>query len=291
MKLVNIALLSFASVAFLGLAAVGCGSSGSSSGTASDDTLGTSEAQLVTDDGDSSTTDDSLESGVDEPLSGATTDNPGAPGSGKTVEEVLAGVKANAAKFFLPVGCLTSTADGDKITHVFKGCTGPYGMKTFDGTITSTYAVAGDGKITITHAANGFTANGATISGERVVTYTDAGSVWTKTRTGNWSGATASGKTLSHDASFVTTYNTSTKCLTRDGSAQSTIGSRSFERTVNGYKRCGIGLGGCPEAGELTLSTTKSSTTTTLKIDFEGGVKYSVTRPNGRVIQRLLVCI
>ena len=290
MKLVNLALVSFASMAFLGLVSVGCGSSDSSSDTASADTLATNESQLVTDDDDSSTTDDSLESGVDEPLSGATTMIPGAPGAGKTVEEVIAKVKANAASFFLPAGCLTSTVDGGTVTHVFKDCTGPYGMKKFNGTITSTYAVAGDGKITVTHAADGFTANGATITGQRVVTYTDAGSIWTKTRSGQWSGSTASGKALTHDASFVTTYDTSTKCLTRDGSAQSTVGGRSFERTVDGYKRCGIGLGGCPDPGELTLSTTKSATTLTLKIDFEGGTKYSVTRPSGRVVQRLLVC-
>lgn len=285
MKLVNIA---FASITFLGLAAVGCSSSDDDASNTGD--LATNESQLVTDDSDAANIDDDLESAVDEPLSGATTTNPGAPAEGKTAAEIIAIVKENAAKFFLPAGCLTSTQTGDSITHVFKECTGPYGLKTFTGTISSEYSVAGDGKITVKHAANGFTANGASISGERVVTYTQAGSVWTKTRDGQWTGKTPAGKDVSHDASFVTTYDSSTKCLTRDGSAQSTVGGRSFERTVDGYKRCGIGRFGCPESGELTLSATKSAETLTVKVTFEGGTKYSVTRPNGRVVQRRLVC-
>lgn len=286
MKLVNIA---FASITLLGLTAVvGCSSSDDASSGAGD--LATNESQLVTDDSDAANVDDDLESAVDEPLSGAATTNPGAPAEGKTAAEIIAIVKENAAKFFLPASCLTSTTAGDTITHVFKDCTGPYGLKTFNGTITSEYAVAGDGKITIKHTANGFTANGASISGERVVTYTKAGSVWTKTRNGSWTGTTPGGKAVSHDASFVTTYDASSKCLTRDGSAQSTVGGRSFERTIDGYERCGIGRFGCPTGGEITLSSTKSSETVTVKISFEGGTKYNVTRPNGRVVERRLVC-
>ena len=287
MKLVNIA---FASITFLGLTAVvGCNSDDADTGSGAGD-LATNESQLVTDDSDAANIDDDLESAIDEPLSGAATTTPGAPAEGKTAAEIIAIVKASAAKFFLPAGCLASTESGDTVTHVFRECTGPYGLKTFTGTITSTYAIAGDGKITIKHTANGFTANGASISGERVVTYTKAGSVWTKTRNGTWTGTTPGGKDVSHDASFVTTYDTSSKCLTRDGSAQSTVGGRSFSRTVDGYERCGIGRFGCPERGELTLSATKNAETLTVKISFEGGTKYSVTRPNGRVVERRLVC-
>lgn len=287
MKLVNIA---FASITFLTLtAAAGCSSSDDVSSSDTGD-LATNESQLVTDDSDAANVDDDLESAIDEPLSGARTDDPGAPANARTAAEIIAIVKEKAAAFFQPAGCLTSTANGATITHVFEACSGPYGLKTFTGTISSEYAVAGDGTITIKHAASGFTANGATFSGSRVVTYALAGTTWTKTRTGSWTGKTPAGKDVSHDASFVTTYDTSSKCLTRDGSAQSTVGGRSFERTVDGYERCGIGRFGCPESGELTLSTTKRAQTVTVKLTFEGGTRYSVTRPNGRVVERRLVC-
>ncbi len=142
----------------------------------------------------------------------------------------------------------------------------------------------------ITHEANGFTANGATITGSRVVVYTRAGTVITKARTGNWSGTTAKSKPITHQANFVTTYDVATKCITRDGSAQTTIGGRSYERSIDGFKRCGIGRGGCPVSGTITLSRTKSDDTLSLSIEFLGGQSYNVTRPNGREVTRTLVC-
>ena len=103
------------------------------------------------------------------------------------------------------------------------------------------------------------------------------------------SGTTAKGKDITHQANFKTTYDTAAKCLTRDGSAETTIGGRSYERVIDGYKRCGIGDLGCPESGTITLSRTKTETLT-LTITFEGGTAYTVTRPNGKKIERNLIC-
>jgi hypothetical protein len=146
------------------------------------------------------------------------------------------------------------------------------------------------GKLTITHEADGFVANGATITGQRVVAYTRSGSRVTKTRIGRWSGTTAKGRPIEHEASFVTTYDAAKRCITRDGTARTTIGDRSFERTVDGYERCGIGRGGCPEGGSVTLTRTKAGEPLSLSIAFLGGARYQVTRPNGQQATRLLLC-
>lgn len=284
MKLANLALVS---VTVLGLLAVGCrrDDDADDGGGA----LGTAESQLIEDETEARDTDDDLEAAVDEPLSGGTEADPGTPADGASDDEVLEKVRTNAGKFFKPAGCLVSTREGNKITHVFTGCSGPYGLANFNGTITSTY-VRETGTLTITHEASGFSANGASISGTRMVVYTRNGSVITKTRTGSWTGTTKKGRPITHEASFVTTYDGATKCLTRDGSAQTTIGGRSFERTVDDYKRCGIGRAGCPQSGTIVLSRTKGGDTASVTIAFPGGAKFTVTRPNGKTVTRPLLC-
>lgn len=286
MKLANLALLS--TVAFFGVVAVGC-SAKAKDDTTSDGTLGTSESQLVADDSEADDTDQDAESGVDEPLSGASVADPGTPADGATDDEVVAKVKANIGAFFKPAGCIVSSFVGNKATHVFKGCSGPYGLAAFDGTVTSTYSVA-DGKLTITHTFDGFKANGAQISGTRVITYAKENGKIVRTRTGNWSGTTAKGRAITHQASFVATWDPATRCIERDGSAQTTIGAKSFERTLSDFKRCGIGRLGCPDSGKLVLTRTKDAESLSLTIEFLGGTSYRVTRPNGTSVERHLVC-
>lgn len=291
MKLTNIALLS-AALFSLTVVANGCAnkSDDNDDGDTSTD-LGTSEAQLVADDSEAAEADEDLEEGVDQPLSGASETDPENPADGASDDEVLEKVRVNAGRFFRPAGCLVSTRDGNKIQHEFKGCAGFWGLgKKFEGTVTSTYVREGN-TLTVTHTASGFKANGASINGSRVVVYTREGKIITKHRTGNWQGTTKNGKDISHTADFTASYNDETKCITREGHAETTIGGRSFTRTVTGYERCGIGQGGCPNAGgKIVLTKTKSDETVTVTLDFLGENKFQITKPNGKVVTRTLVC-
>lgn len=288
MKLLNIAALLSATV--LTVAVVGCkNKDDDDSNNDSTESLGTTESQLIEDDTESADTDADLDT-LDDATSGATEADPGDPADGATDDEVGEKMRKNPGNFFKPAGCLESTRNGNKISHVFKGCSGPFELGKFDGTVTTTFVKA-DGKLTITHEVSGLNANGATITGKRVIEYTRANGVITKKRTGDWSGKTAKGKDITHTANFVTTYDVAAKCLTRDGVAQTTINQRSFERTIDGFKRCGIGRVGCPEVGgKVTLSRTKSDETLTLTLEFLGGRDYKVTRPNGKEITRSLLC-
>lgn len=282
----NLASLALVSVSLLSLLAVGC-KRDDDDGNDSD--LGTVESQLIADDSEASEADDDAEVGIDEPLSGATEEEPGNPADGANDDEVFEKFRANPGRFFKPAGCIASTREGATIRHVFKGCRGPWDLANFEGTVTSTY-LREAGKLTITHEATDFAVNGAKITGTRVVVYTREGSVITKTRTGDWSGTTARGRDIRHKASFVSTYDSATRCVTRDGSAETTIGGRSFERVVEDYKRCGIGRLGCPVSGKLTLTRTKSDETASVSLELLGGTEFRVTRPNGRQVTRNLVC-
>jgi hypothetical protein len=297
MKLTNLALVSAALLALVATTN-GCKSAESSS-TDGSATLGSSEEQLVSDDSESADADDNMEAGVDAPLSGADPSDPGNPADGASDDEVLEKVQVNAAKHFRNgvIGrCLASTRNGNKIQHVFHACRTPWSLKTFDGTITSTYVRDGN-KLTITHDFNGFLADGASVSGERVVTYTrnvDASGAVTieKTRTGNFTGETKKGKAISHTANFSASYDVAAKCITREGSAQTTLGNRQFERVISDFKRCGIGELGCPVSGSITLSLTNvaKDKAVSVTVAFPGGPKMEITRPNGKVVERTLAC-
>lgn len=305
MKLTNLALVA---VALLSIPAVtGCShdaSGSNSSDPSSGDNganLGTDEAALVADDSEASDADDNLENGVDAPLSGADVADPGNPADGASDEEMLEKVRANAGKHFLG-RCLESTRDGNKIHHVFKACRAAWSLKTFEGTIHSTYVRDGN-TLTITHDFDGFLANGAKLSGERVIVYTREKSassddvVISKHRTGNFSGETKNGKEISHQADFSASYDKASKCITREGSAETTLGNRTFSRTLTDYKRCGIGAHGCPEAGgklvltkEVTKDDPSKNKDVSVSIEFLGEDKMQVTRRDGKVVERTLQC-
>lgn len=282
MKLANMALVS--TMAVLGLVAVGCASK-------SDDgeSLGTNESQLVEDGTEADDADESMESGIEEPLSGADPSDPGTPADGADDATLLGKIRTNPGKWFQPAGCITTTLAANVATHVFKDCTGPYGLVNFNGTVTSTYTRA-NGTLTVTHEANGMKANGAAISGKRTVVYSKSGSVVTKHRTGSWSGTTKNGKAFSHEADFTVTWDAATKCITRDGTAQTSIAAREHSRTVSGFKRCGLGNQGCPESGKITLARTRGAVSASVTIEFLGGRDFTITGPNGRTVTRQLVC-
>lgn len=285
MKLANMTLVS--SMVVLGLVAAGC--TVKSEGNGEDGVLGSNESLLVEDNEEASEAEESAEVGVEESLSGAAPEDPGTPAEGTDDAAIAGQAKTNAGKWFKPAGCITTTLAGNVATHVLKGCTGPYGLVDFDGTVTSTYVRAG-GTLTITHEANGFKANGATLSGKRVVVYSRSGTLITKQRTGTWNGTTKKGKPFTHTASFAVTWDPATRCITRDGSAQTTVAARELSRSISGFKRCGIGTLGCPESGTIVLERTKGDNSASVTIEFLGGRDFTITGPRGGKVSRKLVC-
>jgi hypothetical protein len=251
--------------------------------------LGETEAQVVLDDEEADGLDQDLEVGLDEPLSGAAPAEPAAPPDAATQEEVLERARTNPGLFFQPAGCIQTTVSGNVATHVFTGCTGPHGLASFNGTVTSTYVLEA-GKLTITHEATDFSINQATVSGKRVVAYSREGTKITRVRTGSWSGTTGQGNPITHEANFTATFDVAAKCITREGSATTSIGGRALSRTLTNYERCGIGRLGCPNSGTLVLARVKDGVEKKLTIEFLGGRTYRVTGPNGNSVERQLAC-
>ncbi len=264
--------------------AVTVGSANGCASKNSGESLDAESAALVEDNAEVDDTESTLESGLEEPTSGAAA--LGAEIALDAADPVIAATaaKANAGLFFKPAGCIQSTLAGAVVTHVFKDCTGPEGLVAFNGTVTSTWKKI-PGGFEVTHEAKGFKANGASVDHTVTIDYTKTGGVYTKHRVGSTTGLTAKGKAITHSADYVTTYDPSTKCLTRNGSSTTTIGARNFSRSIDGYVRCGIGSFGCPNSGKFLLKTPKLS----LELDFPGGPLVDV-KLNGKSFERPLLC-
>jgi hypothetical protein len=281
----------------LSLFAIACSAKTTTSPT-DPSTLGTNEDALTTDNSDSQEAEDGTEDGIENGLSGATPTDTGNAVDGVDLATIDAKMKVNPGLYFMPAGCIVSTRiAAGQWSHVFTNCTGPLGRVTYNGTVTSTWTVSA-GSFQVVHAATSFTEAGpnvtVTFGGSRTVTYTRAGSVLSKHRVGSWTGTLSKNanpsktEPWSHNADFTSTWDESSKCYTRDGSADNAIGGREFGRKVTGYKVCG-GLFACPSSGELEVDRKDGSVTIT--IDFLGGQNVEVTGPKGNSIKVKIACI
>jgi hypothetical protein len=244
-------------------------------------------AALVVDSQDTDDHEQTTELGLEDPLSGAAT-------AGGEVDVTLdapaaaTAARTNPGVFFQPAGCLTSTIAGNVVTHVFTDCTGPYGLVHLSGTVTSTWSKIAGG-VEVVHQTTGFHIDGATVDHTVTIDYTRAAGVYTKTRHGTSSGTTAKRRAIAHQADYVTTYDPSSRCLTRNGASQTTIGGLQLSRTIAGYVRCGIGLGGCPKGGKYVLKRIAPAARS-IELDFPGGAVVDIKIDGGAVIERPLLC-
>jgi hypothetical protein len=271
--------------------------SSSSTPTTDDGSLGTTEDALTADNDQSQEAEDDAEDGIENGLSGASPSDPGTPADASDTTGLDVKIKTNPGLYFKPAGCIVSTRLSPGVwNHVFTNCTGPNGKVTYNGTVKSTWTVSAS-TLEVKHEATNFTVTGkkvtATFSGSRDVTYTRQGTLITKHRVGDWNGTIASvadpskSAPWTHHADFTSTWDSASKCYTRDGSAENSIGGREFGRKVSGFKVCG-GIFACPQSGELELD--RKDGTVTITVTFLGGTKVEITGPKGNSVTRTLLC-
>lgn len=264
--------------------------------TSDDEKTGTAENQLVEDQDEADAEDEANEADEEQALSGEAPDTADQGVDPAAVEDAqMERVRLNPGRHFRPAGCIVTTVDraARRATHVFTNCTSPAG-RTLNGTVVSTWTFEA-GKITVTHDTEpGFTINKASVDRKATITYSKSGSVYTRNRQVTLTGQTEKGKEINRTANWTMTYDAAAKCVTRQGSATTTIGAREFSSSIDGYKRCGIGTFGCPEGGTITLERKKgvggAEKDLKVVIEFQGGRRVKITLPSGRVVERGLVC-
>ena len=271
--------------------------------TSEGDLLGTSEDLLISDsEGDDE--EEQSEEGSDDSTTGASTESEAdqGPDPSTDLDTQMLKIRENPGKLFTPAGCITTTiektATSRIATHVFNGCVGPGGKRKYTGTVVATWTSPGANQLQVVRQASGFKierlADGVVLTVDRTATVNFAknGSLYTKTRNVTMSGTNSNGKNVSRVANWNLTYDPSTRCLTRDGSATATHEGRELTRTVSGYKRCGIGVLGCPQSGTLTVSRKKgvgdAEKDITITVEFTGGRSYTVTGSGGKKVNRTM---
>ncbi len=275
--------------------------------TSEGDSLGTSEDLLVTDSEGEDEQEQSEESAEDS-TTGASTeaevDQGPDPSGAADLDAQMAKVRENPGRFFTPAGCITTTiektATSRIATHVFQGCVGPQGQRKYTGTVKATWTSPGIGKLQVVREAKAFVieriADGVVLTVDRTATvsFAKTGAVYTKTRNVQMTGTTSTGKNVARTANWNISYDSASRCVTRDGSSTSTHEGRELTRTVTGLKRCGIGALGCPEAGVLSVNRKKgvgdAEKEITLTLEFTGGRGYTVSGSGnaGRKVSRIM---
>jgi len=211
--------------------------------------------------------------------------------------EMLANADAAAAaavtsgSFFQPTGCVTSSRAANVITYTFAGCTGPFGLVAVNGKITATItAGATPNSIDVAVKSEGLTLNKAAVEQSATAHVSFSGTTRTVEWDGNYHGTTAGGRPIDHVATYTSSYDAATSCVTLSGTGTTTVGGRGLKNAVTGYARCGDRTV-CPKSGEI-ISTVQGGLLNgkSLKVEFVGGNYADVTGFLGRVYHVTLAC-
>jgi hypothetical protein len=130
-----------------------------------------------------------------------------------------------------------TTRTGDTVTFDFQGCaTGAFGLVALQGQLVATYGVTTPGSVDVQ----------VSTPSPRPVR-----------------------PDIDHAASYLATYDTTSRCLTLAGSSTTTFATGTgVESSLGNYLRCGPS-GTCPSSGTLTL-TALPDRTPTLTLEYDG---------------------
>jgi len=245
-------------------------------------TLGTDEADLLSDGNAGTSTGDTAAETAALPILGI-----------DKVEHVMtvdAAAEASLASrsFFKPAGCATSERVGNVVTHTFVHCTGPFGRHVIDGKIIATFTNANAGGIDVESHGDGLSIDGspATMTSHGHITFESG--VRTFVHDGEWSGTSLKGFAVHHVGHHVVTFDPATQCVSRDGNGTTTVsrpeGDRVHTHSISGYVRCDDA---CPKSGTLVWTNAKGLS---LKLEFLPDGEAQLTTRRGRVFDIPLFC-
>lgn len=175
-----------------------------------------------------------------------------------------------------PAGCLTVTVNGATVTYVFNDCTGPYGMVHVTGTVTAVYSRGTGGGVQAVITGSGVKVNNAVVDLNATVNSTLVNGVRTANVVSNATGTGPRGGKLDRNGSYTITYDSTTECVTVNGTWTTKAALRTSETVVAGYQRC---KGTCPAAGGSIVNTTGRAVVT---LSYDGSAVANWSTAAGR---------
>jgi hypothetical protein len=191
--------------------------------------------------------------------------------SGVTPSDLGDGAKI----LFFPKGCVTPTHDAAarKVTYVFSGCTGPFGLRRLTGTVVIGYARPATGQgISLTLTARDLEVGRATLSLTARATVSIEGTTRTSTWEAELEGKSARDRAFSRSVQRTITSTAGEACITTTGRSTGKVEGEALTVTLDKLTRC---RGACPEAGgRITVEGASG----TVDIAFDGTSEAKVTR-------------
>jgi hypothetical protein len=170
--------------------------------------------------------------------------------------EAAAGIaETRTALYFEPAGCLVTTREVATVTFDFQGCrTGAFGLSELTGQLVATYGLDTPGTIDVSVATVDFEIGRARVELQAQSFLTIAEDKRTLVWNGSYRAVRPLRPDIDHQTTYVATYDTSTQCLTLDGSATTLFDTgHGVETSITDYLRCGP-RGTCPLGGTLALT-------------------------------------
>lgn len=189
-----------------------------------------------------------------------------------TAEGLAMSSAARVPTRFKPAGCAVATQMGATVTYVLTNCTGPYGLVKVSGTLTAVYSRAMGGGVNVVITGTGLKANNATIDVNSTVVATHVNNVKKAQVTINGSGTGPRGNAITRSGAYTVTFDTTTECITLDGTWQTGSARLAASTVVSGYKRC---KGECPGAGGTITHTSARNQVVTVTYDGSAVAKWA----------------
>lgn len=186
-----------------------------------------------------------------------------------------------AETYFQPAGCLvvTDMPASHEATYAFSNCSGPYGLVHITGNVVVDYDVSSGTELHLSYTGKNLQINSSTVNWTATADVTVSGSTYTVQWAGQFSGTTGAGRSFSRTNTKTYTWDTSSQCLTANGTSNGTVTGDDLQTDVIGYARC---VAECPASGsEITITDESTSRTYDLKY---GTDSATYTGPSGTVI-------
>jgi hypothetical protein len=174
--------------------------------------------------------------------------------------------------------------------HVtFDDCTGPFGLVHLNGEIVVTLSAGPGGALRADLAGNGLTANDQALTYAASADITVDGAIRDVDWHGEWTVTTPKGRAVEHTSDLTIVVDTAAGCVTSDGTASTTVGSRGVDTTFEAYEVCRDESGevGCP-TGAVTHTGKKSGNS--VAVEFDGSDEGHVITATGQTFDVPLVC-
>lgn len=187
-----------------------------------------------------------------------------------------------------PSSCAEKVASGDSLHVELDDCTGAFGRVHLNGGIDADFSSSACDRLHADVVDSGdLTVNDRALEYGATAEITVDGALRNVAWAGHWSTTTRRGKEIAQTSDLDLVIDTTTDCLTVDGTARGHWGDYDFDKTIEGLQIC---PDACPSAGTVRAEIEGWAKDRSLVIEFDGSEIARVTGTDGELYEVTMVC-